>query len=163
MERNAIAILLLAASAHGLAAEEQLPEEVQVTGQRQLYLLQEQVIEAEDAVYALYNELNQDDLYDINCEWLKPLGTNLKHHVCRPGFISRAERSRGQEYMSGINGLGFTTGTTVAVDHALHNPILKEKLIEAVKSSPELEALMREHQDLKAILDERKAGMFKGN
>ena len=152
---------LLATLIAGAAlAQEPLPEEVEVIGQRQLFMLEEQLVEAEDAVFALYNELNTDDLYDVKCEWEKPLGTNMRHRVCRPGFIQAAERSRGQEYMSNINGMGFTTGTSVELDNERHNPILKRKLQEAVQSSPELADLMMEHQELKAALEERKSGLF---
>ncbi len=154
-----LALLLCLGSSATLAAEP-LPEEVEVIGQRQLYLLEEQLVEAEDAVFALYNELNTDDLYDVSCEWVKPLGTNMKHRVCRPGFISAAEQSRGQEYMSNVTGMGFTTGTSVELEYERHNPVLKRKLEEAVASSPELADLMMEHQELKAALDERKSGLF---
>jgi hypothetical protein len=154
-----IASLMLAGSSVVYAAEP-LPEEVQVIGQRQIFRMEEQLIEAEDAVYALYNELNTDDLYDVTCVWEKPLGTNMRHRVCRPGFISVAEQSRGQEFMSGITGMGFTTGKTVELENERHNPILKRKLQEAVQSSPELAARMMEHQELKAALEERKSGLF---
>lgn len=154
-----IASLMLVGSSIASAAEP-LPEEVEIIGQRQLFMLEEQLLEAEDAVYALYNELNTDDLYDISCVWEKPLGTNMRHRVCRPGFIDRAERSRGQEFMSGITGMGFTTGTSVELDHERHNPILKRKLEEAVENSPELADLMMHHQELKSALDERKSGFL---
>ena len=152
--------LLVILSASVALAQEPLPEEVEVIGQRQLFMLEEQLVEAEDAVFALYNELNTEDLYDVKCEWEKPLGTNMRHRVCRPGFIQAAERSRGQEYMSNINGMGFTTGTSVELDNERHNPILKRKLQEAVQSSPELADLMMEHQEIKAALEERKSGLF---
>lgn len=159
--RHYCLVALLASMGSSIArAAEPLPEEVEVIGQRQLYMLEEQLIEAEDAVFALYNELNTDDLYDVSCEWVKPLGTNMKHRVCRPGFIQRAEQSRGQEYMSNITGMGFTTGTSVELENERHNPILKRKLQEAVASSPELADLMMEHQELKAALEERKSGLF---
>lgn len=137
-----------------------LPEEVEVIGQRQLFRLEEQLIEVEDAVYALYNELNTDDLYDVHCEWVEPLGTNMKHRVCRPGFIRAAEYSRGQEFMSGLTGMGYTTGTSVELENERHNPILKRKLEEAVKASPALTELMMQHQDLKTTIAERKRGLF---
>lgn len=154
-----LATLLLAAGPAVRAAEE-APEEIEVFGQRQLFRMEEQLIEAETAVYALYNELNTDDLYDVTCVWEQPLGTNMRHRVCRPGFITKAEQSRGQEYMSSITGMGYTTGTSVELENERHNPILKQKLEEAVKNSPELAARMMEHQELKAALDERKSGLF---
>lgn len=141
-------------------AAEALPEEVEIIGQRQLYMLEEQLLKVEDAVYALYNEINTDDLYDVHCEWEKPLGTSMKHRVCRPGFIRQAEYSRGQEYMGNLNGTGYVTGTSVELENARHNPILKRKLEEAVKASPELMGLMMEHQELKTTLEERKRGLF---
>jgi hypothetical protein len=151
---------LLFAGSNAVSAADALPEEVEVIGQRQLFQMEARLIEAEDAVYELYNELNTDDLYDVKCEWEEPLGTNMKHRVCRPGFIQKAENSRGQEYMSNITGMGYTTGTNVELENARHNPVLKRKLQEAVQNSPELAARMMEHQELKAALDERKSGLF---
>ena len=84
----------------------------------------------------------------------------MRHRVCRPGFIERAAYSRGQEFMSGLTGSGFTTGTSVELDNERYNPILKRKLEEAVLGSPELAARMMEHQELKAALEERKSGFF---
>lgn len=157
----AVCFLLLAMLAQArFVAAQTLPEEVEVVGQRQLFRLEEQLIEVENAVYALYNELNTDDLYDVHCEWLKPLGTNMRHRVCRPGFIRQAEYSRGQEYMSNITGMGYTTGTSVELENERHNPILKRKLEEAVKGSPELAELMMQHQDLKTTIEARKRGLF---
>lgn len=137
------------------AAQERLPEEVEVIGRRPLYELREEAYKAQDAVYALYNELNTDDLYDVHCRWEEPLGTNIRHRVCRPVFLDQATRARGQDFYANVTGQGMNFAPTVEIEFARHQPIFREKLEEAVRSNPELAAAMREHQILLQELKER--------
>jgi hypothetical protein len=70
--------------------EEQLREldEVVVRGKR----LDLVIVEAEDDFYKLYNQLNKDDKYDVNCPMLNTgdRGSLLSSRVCMPGFVADA-------------------------------------------------------------------------
>lgn len=73
------------------AAEEQLMEleEVVVHGER----LITRIVNAEDEFYKLYNELNKDDRYDVNCPYLNldaDSGSRMNSRVCLPGFVATA-------------------------------------------------------------------------
>lgn len=73
------------------ASEEQLMEleEVVVHGER----LVNRIINAENEFYKLYNELNKDDRYDVNCPYLNlgaDSGSQLSSRVCLPGFVATA-------------------------------------------------------------------------
>jgi hypothetical protein len=61
--------------------------EIQVKGKR---LLQE-IAEAEDAFYKVFNQVNKDDDYDTNCADLRlESGSRITTRACIPGFVADA-------------------------------------------------------------------------
>lgn len=64
-------------------------EEVVAVGER----LMTRIINAEDEFYKLYNQLNKDDKYDVNCPYLNvssDTGSRLNSRLCLPGFVADA-------------------------------------------------------------------------
>ena len=39
--------------------------------------------DAEDRIYARFNELNEDDVFDVGCSIEPPTGTRLGRRMCR--------------------------------------------------------------------------------
>ena len=136
-------------------AQAPLPEEITVTGERNLYILEEQMRDAQLAVYDIYNDLNTDDTYDIHCDWEEPLGTNIRHWVCRPGFIEEATYARGQDFMGQLMGFAAAVTLNPELENTRHMPILIEKMQSIVDESPELESAMRRHIELMQAYNQR--------
>jgi hypothetical protein len=86
----AIAMIAVAQTAAPAApAQEVLDEleEVVVRGKR----LKDEIIEAEDKYFALFNEVNKDDRYDTSCVSLQmDRDSRLQHRACIPGFVKDA-------------------------------------------------------------------------
>jgi hypothetical protein len=64
-------------------------DEVVVRGER----LRDVIIKAEDEFYKLYNQLNKDDKYDVNCPYLNlsaDSGSRISSRLCLPGFVASA-------------------------------------------------------------------------
>lgn len=64
-------------------------DEVVVRGKR----LQEAIVDAEDAFYKLYNQLNKQNDYDVNCAYLNnpdSPGSQIKMRMCIPVFVANA-------------------------------------------------------------------------
>jgi hypothetical protein len=62
-------------------------EEVVVHGRR----LKDEIIQAEDKYFALFNEVNKDDRYDTQCLALElERDSRLQHRACIPGFVRDA-------------------------------------------------------------------------
>jgi hypothetical protein len=64
-------------------------DEVVVRGER----LRDTIIKAEDEFYKLYNQLNKDDRYDVNCPYLNlsaDSGSKINSRLCLPGFVATA-------------------------------------------------------------------------
>jgi hypothetical protein len=71
--------------------EEQLREldEVVVRGER----LKETIVRAEDEFFKLYNSVNKDDQYDVNCPFVNltsDRGSRINSRVCMPVFVAES-------------------------------------------------------------------------
>lgn len=72
--------------------------------------LRDRIVKAEDRFFKLYNELNKDSDYDINCAYVSlEQDTRIQDRLCTPGFYVNAivesmqwtERCRGTQDESG--------------------------------------------------------------
>jgi hypothetical protein len=80
-------------------------EEIIVYGEKSVGELRRDVYRSEENFFDLFNSLNQDFEYDVNCYYEVPTGTHLRHHVCRANFVVEATsvqyvelRTRGPRY-----------------------------------------------------------------
>lgn len=137
-----------------------LPEEIVVTGQKLLRVLNKQIEEAEDAMYGLFNELNDDDRYDIHCRWEAPLGTRMRQRVCRPEFLDNADRAVAKDFLAEAQGFTSTNAPPVQVEMAIHYPVLEEKLKEVLVESPEFADAVLKHHELREELEQRRTQYF---
>lgn len=86
--------------AHGTAAAQaEAPEEVVVRG-RQIGELRAAVERAREAAYALFNELNSSNDFDILCREETRYFSHAKTRVCRARFEDRISSQAAKEYMS---------------------------------------------------------------
>jgi hypothetical protein len=72
-------------------------EEITVVGQRSRRLLRIEVQLARERVYGLFNSLNSNDEFDIQCRNVPRTGTRILQRVCRPQFADIATRDAGRE------------------------------------------------------------------
>ena len=110
-------------------------EEIVVYGEKSISALRREVYKAEENFFDLFNSLNQDFEYDVNCYYEAPTGTRIRHHVCRANFVVEATsvqyveiRTRGPRY-----------------------PVVPPELVIAKKKKiyrQKLEALVAEHPGL---------------
>ena len=65
-------------------------EEIIVYGEKSLPSLHREVYRTEEKFFAVFNTLNDDDEYDIHCDYEIPPFTHIRKHVCRANFIKDA-------------------------------------------------------------------------
>ncbi len=88
----AVALVALVLSPAGFAqAQDEAPleelDEVVVHGKQ----LMEQIVDAEEEFYKLFNDLNKDDRYDTHCVYLQMQGdSRMQTRSCIPGFVADA-------------------------------------------------------------------------
>ena len=141
-------------------ARERLPEEVLVTGQRLFRDMERRIREAEDHMYALYNDLNDDDRYDFHCSWDQPTGTRIRVRNCRPQFLIQATSEQATNFLQtqqGFMGNGALPVMSV-LEH--HTPILEEKLKGFIRENDELLDAVVRHHELREELKARRSTYF---
>jgi hypothetical protein len=83
-----------------LAAQQEEPDEIIVTGQRQRFELRLQMEDAERVVYNLFNEFNDEPRFEISCETRAITGTTRKSQVCQTAFEREALTLEAQDYLA---------------------------------------------------------------
>lgn len=101
---QAAATAVLAAAAPGEAqapatrAEERI-EEIEVIGQRSMLQLRSELRAIENKAFALFNDLNSDDDFDVHCSRETPTGTRISHWECVPRYLVNAEAQNAQDFL----------------------------------------------------------------
>ncbi len=75
-------------------------EEITVRGQQTLGSLRFLLREAEDDMYAMFNDLNSDDDFDITCDKVRRTGSYILDRVCEPRFLKRERQANTTLVMS---------------------------------------------------------------
>jgi len=130
------------------------PEEITITGQKSRWMLEARLWKAEEAVYDTFNKLNDDHQYDVHCTWEIPMNRHIREHVCRPAFLDTATQVEAQAIFGRITGSNVGVPPPVQMEAGRRYPILKQKMKDAVKKSPDLRKAMLEQYELQKALDE---------
>jgi hypothetical protein len=130
-------------------------DEVTVMGKR-LYQMREDLVAAEERFFALYNELNTDDAYDVHCVFEAPLGTRLKRRVCRPGFIERAQEQEVRAFITG------EFAPSVHLVEQERRAEYRKTMADVVNSDPRLLRLLLERDRLEQRYKKAHQERFKG-
>ncbi len=130
-------------------------DEVQVKGTK-LWQMRERIVAAEERFFKLYNELNTEDDYDVNCAREAPLGTRLKSRICRVQYFEDAEAEYAQAMLTG----GYAPNPQmVALERG---DDYRKHALKVINSDPRLRKLIKEREELEQrYLKERKK-RFKG-
>ena len=72
-------------------ASSETVEEIIVYGDKSLIQLRHELYEAEEEFFKLFNEVNSNDDFDVDCDYEVSLGSRRRHHLCIPRFAKRIE------------------------------------------------------------------------
>ena len=141
-------------SVAGIQPDDEIIDEVTVLGVRELADLRAEVVLAEDAVYVLFNDLNDDDRYDIVCKKETRIGSQIPKRICqarlyRDAVAAEAEAVTDGEIMPGMK-----------VNSTKHNAILREKMAALANEHPELLAALKKRLELSRKFERERAKRF---
>lgn len=85
----------------GDAPSQETPEEIVVRGKR-LVAFRLEVELARERAYDLFNEINSNDDFDIQCTAEQRTGTRLGRQVCAARFEGRISSRAGKDYLSAL-------------------------------------------------------------
>lgn len=134
-------------------------EEVEVIGQRPLVYLREEISAAENSLYLVWNDVNDDDRFDVHCVWRAPLGTLIKEKQCVPRFVVDATGENARDFFSqsSANSNGGTIATGDARTTIQNTMVLyQQKMQEMILQNPELREAVLKHAALLEELEQRK-------
>ena len=146
------------------AANAQEPmEEITVIGQKQLFTLHKQIVQAEDHAYEIFDRLNDDDDYDIHCRMVAFTGTRIKQRVCLPNFYRQATAAEAQQYLGLIGETDYAPVVPSSQNvFAYKIPILKAKVVKLATEHPEMLEALRKLVVLKKELHRENSIYFGG-
>jgi hypothetical protein len=130
------------AGAGAAARNQERPEEIIVRGRR-LSEFRVEVQLARERAYAVFNEINSTDDFDVTCASEMRTGTRVGRQVCGARFEGRISRRAAQDYLATMKAL--CPGPLGLTQDCLFDPGLASRAIAAAKSA-ESEAPIRRDQ-----------------
>jgi hypothetical protein len=121
-----------------------------------LWQMRQNLISAEERFYALYNELNKDDDYDVHCKVEAPLGTRLKSRICRIAFYEEAQADEAQALLGGYQA---PPPQQVMLERY---PEFQKTALALINKDPRLRRLVREREEMERKYLAERQRRFKG-
>lgn len=139
-----LAITVLALPLAAAAQDDEATDEIVVVGDKSAGQLRREVYQAEEDFYDLYNSLNDDPDYNVNCYYETATGTHVKNHVCRAKFVTDSYSKHASR-----NNNDLTRVANQDADPALAEKTAKfeEKLGALVNSNAELQAAFLKYNE----------------
>ena len=153
----ATGVLLVASAGAQEATEadvEETIDEITVMGARSLAMMRAEVIAAEELVYDLFNELNDDDGYDIICKKETRIGSQLPQRICLARMYREALADETNEEEGGTIVVGNMTRSP------RHQAILIDKMRALAIEHPELLSALKERFILEKRFKEERARRY---
>ena len=133
---------------------EETIDEITVMGARSLAMMRAEVIEAEDVIYDLFNELNDDDGYDIICKKETRIGSQMPQRICLARMYREAVADATNDEDGGPIVVGNMTRTS------RHQEILMDKMRALAAEHPELLDALRTRYALDRRYKEERAKRY---
>lgn len=129
------------------------PEEMVIRGDSPLHQIRAQMLSAEEQVYELFNQLNDEARFNVTCDIHQPTGTRFREQACLPRFVRDATRDHGRHYWETYrtfldphtpNEGVYYTHAPMQTQIASQQEAFRDKMREVARDNPAfLEALAR--------------------
>ena len=140
---------------------ERTPEEIVVYGETNVIILRNALYRAEEDFFDLFNSLNSDDAFDVECKnRQKSITERRKDHRCAPSFALEYEAWVTSQFMRGMsNGyIGMLDPAFANLDYQARVRVkeieMRAEMAELIEANPEfqdkIEALERANDALAA-------------
>lgn len=132
----------------GVAPNDETIEANAVVSQKSQADLRRDVYQAEEDFYALYNKLNDDKDYDVRCFYEKPTGTNIKNHICRARFVTKAYERHARRNRTDLSRIANQGAIPLPEEKTARYQEIMETLIGA---NPDLQAALVRYNSAQAL------------
>lgn len=166
---NITCTLLLLGLAAGLSApavlaqetrEPNQPEEIIVNAPESLRNLRLEVNRARENMFNVFNELNDDDRFDVHCDYVRRWQSKIREQVCRPVFLNTALEQEANMLLGQLGYVGAERGLpgVTQVDH--YNGRFEEIMKTIFREHPEFRQAINEYNSLTEYLNEVRKERF---
>jgi len=137
------------------ASNNETIDNIVVTGQKSLGDLRRDVFQAEEEFYEVFNSLNDEKDYTVRCFYERATGTNIKNHVCRARFVTKAYSAH-----AGRNGNDLSRVANQSTNPAFVEKTAKyqEKMETLIAANPELQEALIRYNTVRAQFVEQREG-----
>lgn len=125
-------------------------EEIVVYGEKPLGGLRRELYKTEENFFAMFNSLNEDEEYDVQCSYEVPSFTHIRKHVCKANFMKDATAA---DYAGWRRNQPVVAANTVIMQKKRR---LGKKMEAMAAEHPELFVALGEYSDAKQILESEK-------
>ena len=132
------------------AQEEEAIDDIVVTGEKSISTLRNEVFEAEEAFYSVYNKLNDDKDFTVRCFYETPTGTRIRNHVCRAKFVTDAYSKQANKGRGDATRIANQDANS---EFAAKTAKFQEKLESLLATDPELQAALIRYNEARARFD----------
>jgi hypothetical protein len=153
MQRTLAALLLITG---GIAAAADNPRD-----------LQAEMVKVENEYFALYNQLNTDNQYDMVCGKVRPTGSSFDTRVCQPRYLLTAKENAASERVHSAIAAGDSSGPANTRGPDVGNAVaggaaavqlskeqaFRDNMLSVLQKSPELQALGKKRDELQLRYD----------
>jgi hypothetical protein len=108
MHRVTVASLLaVCCGAFGQAQKGDPPEEITVRAERPLGVMRDELANAEETLYDMFNTVIADPDLEIECKYRKPIASHIRIRVCEPAYVRELRAAGTRRVMRMGTGDGF--------------------------------------------------------
>ena len=119
-------------------------EEITVVGQRSFLTLYNQLETAKIELYSLYNDLNTDDDYDVECKKSNWTHTHIQRLECWPKFITNTMAENAQDTFRGIASAYNAPVNQIEAQYTAELDDLRANILRIAQEHPEVAAWLLE-------------------
>ena len=154
-------------------------EEIQVTGERTLLTMRNEIIREEENLYRIFNELNSHDRFDIKCKTERRISTAILARNCYPRFFTDLRRAENSFALSefrqafsddGVDPALFNMGMgKIKNDRAIRElaagdyQALSEEMLRIATENPDYLNILMKVADLKANYEAARKERFESD
>ena len=131
------------------AEDRALVEEVIVIGLRPMTSIRQEIANTEDLIYETFNELNDNDAFDIICTNEAPIGSQIRRRVCRSGFMVESETAAFIDFLDTGYGEVSLSRQRLVIKHQ------SEIMAELANKNPDFLRLLKRRWALRQVYEQR--------
>ena len=132
-------------------------EELTVIAPQSLQSMRDGLVRAEDDVLSVFNDLNDDNDFDIYCQKETPTASYIAVRVCRARFVDRLTAQASSDW------LGGAPYVDPRGELSYHGSLLQQKFSEVLEENPALHDALVRYYNLKTTYDVETGQRFSGD